>query len=82
MGSEPDRRGCGLRRKKVYSLNAKARNIFHMQKDDFQYWNALFLTVGNALNLSKQISTEEKVFSKNPEWVEKMIGKPRFLPFF
>jgi methyltransferase len=46
------------------------------------YWSALFLTVGNALILSKRIPTEEKVLFENPEWVEKMSGKPRFFPFF
>ena len=44
------------------------------------YYSAIFLTIANALVLRVRIRNEEAVLSRNPEWVDKMAGKPRFLP--
>jgi len=48
--------------------------IFHL------YFSACLLTLGNLIVLSVRIRNEEEVLRQNPDWVEKMAAKPRFIP--
>ena len=48
--------------------------IYHL------YASAALLTLANAMVLRVRIRNEEAVLFQNPNWVEKMSGKPRFVP--